>query len=122
VLVYLLGEPVKDATTESLLVVGTAALVGAADHARIGRVELRTGLTFGAAGAAGALGGTALNRLVGGRSILLAFALLLLVAAIAMLRHAPESPTRGSKRSFVRVAPVGLPRSPPTLPAAASTG
>jgi uncharacterized membrane protein YfcA len=30
VLVYLLGEPVKDATTESLLVVGTAALVGAA--------------------------------------------------------------------------------------------
>ena len=108
VLVYLLGEPVKDATTESLLVVGTAALVGAADHARIGRVELRTGLTFGAAGAAGARGGPALNRLVGGRSILLAFALLLLVAAIAMLRHAPESPTRGSKPSFVRVAPVGF--------------
>jgi uncharacterized protein len=43
VLVYLLGEPVKDATTESLLVVGTAALVGAADHARIGRVELQAG-------------------------------------------------------------------------------
>ena len=108
VLVYLLGEPVKDATTESLLVVGTAAPVGAADHAQIGRVELRTALTFGAAGAAGALGGTALNRLVGGRSILLAFALLLLVAAIAMLRHAPESPTRGSKPSFVRVAKEAL--------------
>jgi len=55
VLVYLLGEPVKDATTESLLVVGTAALFGAADHARIGRVEVRTGLIFGAAGAAGRL-------------------------------------------------------------------
>jgi uncharacterized membrane protein YfcA len=25
-----------------------------------------------------------------------------------MLRHAPESPTRGSKPSFVRVAPVGF--------------
>jgi hypothetical protein len=108
VLVYLLGEPVKDATTESLLVVGTAALVGAADHARIGRVEARTGLTFGAAGAAGAIVGTALNRLVGGRSILLAFAVLLLVAAVAMLRRRPESPMRGSQPSFVRVAPTGL--------------
>jgi hypothetical protein len=52
--------------------------------------------------------GTALNRLVGGRAILLAFAVLLLVAEVAMLRHAPESPTRGRKPSFVRVAPVGL--------------
>lgn len=108
VLVYLLGEPVKDATTESLLVVGAAALVGAADHARIGRVEVRTGLTFGAAGAAGAVVGTALNRLVGGRAILLAFAMLLLVAAVTMLRRGPESPTRDRKLSFVQVAPVGL--------------
>lgn len=108
VLVYLLGEPVKDATTESLLVVGTAALVGAADHARIDRVEVRMGLTFGAAGVAGAIAGTALNRLVGGRTILLAFAVLLLVAAVAMLRRAPESPTPGRKPSFVRVAPVGF--------------
>ncbi len=30
VLVYVLGQPVKAATTESLLIVGTAALVGAA--------------------------------------------------------------------------------------------
>jgi uncharacterized protein len=107
VLVYLLGEPVKDATTESLLVVGTAALFGAADHARIGGVEL-TGLTFGAAGAGGAIAGTALNRLVGGRAILLAFAALLLAAAVAMLRRGPESPARGRKPSFVRVAPAGL--------------
>jgi uncharacterized protein len=108
VLIYLLGEPVKDATTESLLVVGTAALVGAADHARIGRVEVRTGLTFGAAGVAGAIVGTALNRLVGGRVILLGFAVLLLVAAVAMLRRAPESPPRDRKPSFVHVAPLGL--------------
>lgn len=31
VLVYVVGEPVKAATTESLLVVGAAALVGAVD-------------------------------------------------------------------------------------------
>jgi hypothetical protein len=43
VLVYVLGQPVKAATTESLLIVGTAALVGAAAYARSGRVQIRTG-------------------------------------------------------------------------------
>jgi uncharacterized protein len=61
VLVYVLAQPVKEATTESLLVVGTAALVSAADHARIGRLQMRTALAFGAAGAIGAVAGTALN-------------------------------------------------------------
>jgi len=85
VLVYVLDQPVKEATTESLLVVGTAALVDAVDHARIRRVQMRTALAFGAAGAIGAVGGTALNRLISGRALLLAFALLLLAAAVAML-------------------------------------
>jgi uncharacterized protein len=66
VLVYVLDQPVKDATTESLLVVGTAALVGAVDHARIGRAQMGTAVAFGAAGAVGAVGGTALNRLISG--------------------------------------------------------
>jgi hypothetical protein len=61
VLVYLLDQPVKEATTESLLVVGTAALVGAVDHARIGRMQMRTALAFGSSGAVGAIAGTALK-------------------------------------------------------------
>jgi uncharacterized membrane protein YfcA len=61
VLVYVLGEPVKTATTESLLVVGIAALVGAAGYVRSGRVQVETALAFGAAGAAGSIGGTALT-------------------------------------------------------------
>jgi uncharacterized membrane protein YfcA len=108
VLVYVLGQPVKAATTESLLIVGTAALVGAAAYARSGRVQIRTGLAFGAAGAAGAIAGTALNRLVSGRALLLAFALLLLAAAAAMLRRRPDLPEPGGKLSFVRVAPAGV--------------
>jgi uncharacterized membrane protein YfcA len=87
VLVYVLDQPVHDATTESLFVVGAAALVGAADHARVGNVRIKTALAFGLAGAAGAVGGSALNRLVGGRIILLAFAALLLLAAWAMQRR-----------------------------------
>src|SRR6266704_577862 len=47
VLVYVLGQPVKAATTESLLIVGTAALVGAADYARSGRVQDRARLRRG---------------------------------------------------------------------------
>lgn len=108
VLVYVLGQPVKAATTESLLIIGTAALVGAAAYARSGRVQIRTGLAFGAAGAAGAIAGTALNRLVSDRALLLAFVPLLLAAAAAMLRRPPDLPEPGRKLSLVRVAPTGL--------------
>jgi uncharacterized membrane protein YfcA len=87
VLVYVLGQPVHAATTESLLVVGSAALVGAADHTRVGNVRIKTALAFGLAGSAGAIGGSALNRLVGGPIILLGFAALLLLAAYAMQRR-----------------------------------
>jgi uncharacterized protein len=107
VLVYVLGEPVKTATTESLLVVGVAALVGAIREVRTGRVQVETALAFGAAGAAGSIAGTALNRLVGGPALLLAFAALLLAAAAAMVRRRP-APSSRAARSLARVAPVGL--------------
>jgi uncharacterized membrane protein YfcA len=112
VLVYALGEPVKMATTESLLIVGATALLGSVDHARAGRVRVRTALAFGLAGAAGSVGGTALNRIVGSRSLLIAFAVLLLVAAAAMLRGRgepgrPEIEPRG-RGLWLRIVPAGL--------------
>jgi hypothetical protein len=107
VLVYVLGEPVKAATTESLLVVGAAALVGAADYARVGRVQVKTALAFGAAGVGGSLAGTAFNRLVSARTLLLAFALLLLATAAAMLRRRPDRPQCLVRRSLARVVPAG---------------
>ncbi len=112
VLVYVLGEPVKTATTESLVIVGTTALLGAADHARAGGVRVRTALAFGLAGATGSLAGTALNRAVPSRSILLAFAVLLLVAAGAMVRGRGE-PGRAEieprgRALWLRIVPLGL--------------
>jgi uncharacterized protein len=89
VLVYVLGEPVKDATTESLLIVGITALAGAVAAARARRMHWGIGLAFAGAGAVGSLGGTALNRVVEARAILFGFALLLLAAAFAMLRGRP---------------------------------
>jgi uncharacterized protein len=94
VLVYVLGEPVKDATTESLLIVGVTALAGAFAAARARRVCWRVGLAFAGAGAFGSLGGTALNRVVDARALLLGFALLLLAAAFAMLRGRTSSASR----------------------------
>ncbi len=89
-LVYVLGEPVKRATTESLLIVSITALVGMLAATRTDRVRWRLGLVFGAAAAPAAIGGTALNRLVGDRLLLLGFGLLLLVAAFAVVRGRAE--------------------------------
>lgn len=86
VLIYVLGEPVKEATTASLAIVGVTALVGAADHALNGRVLGRVALLFGAGGAIGALAGTFLNRLLDARLLLLSFAFIMLVSAYVMLR------------------------------------
>lgn len=112
VLVYVLGEPVKAATTESLVIVGSTALLASLAHLRAGRVRLRTAVAFGAAGVAGSLGGTALNRLVPSRSILLAFAVLLVVAAAAMVRGRGEPRRReiraGGRGLWLRVVPAGL--------------
>lgn len=112
VLVYVLGEPVKAATTESLLIVGTTALLGSLDHARAGRVRWRVALAFGVPGAVGSLGGTALNRLVGSRLLLLAFAVLLVLAAAAMVRgrgepRRAETAPRGTGL-WLRIVPAGL--------------
>jgi uncharacterized membrane protein YfcA len=112
VLVYVLGEPVKEATTASLAIVGTTALVGAADHARVGGVRGRIAAVFGLGGAGGAVAGTALNRLADAHVLLLAFAGVMLGSAYAMLRGRtvrPRAETPADVRTLaVRILPVGV--------------
>jgi hypothetical protein len=112
VLVYVVGQDVKEATTAALLIVGTTALAGAVEHARRGRVRVRTALPFAAAGAAGAVVGTALNRLSSPETILVLLALLLLAAAYGMVRRPAddgrsETPARG-RGLWLAVVPAGL--------------
>jgi uncharacterized membrane protein YfcA len=107
VLVYVLGEPVKRATTESLLIVGVTALAGALAAARAGRVRWRTGLAFAAVGAVASVGGTGLNRLAGSRSLLLAFGALLLVAAVATARGRPPASAGAPPLRPLRVGAAG---------------
>lgn len=84
-LVYALGETARSATTGSLVIVGITAAAAAVGHARAGRVRWRAGLAFGAAGVAASLAGTHLNARVRPGVLLVAFAVLMLIAAGAML-------------------------------------
>lgn len=91
ILVYVLHQDPKESIAASLFVVGTTALVSAITHARQGNVDYRRGLIFGAASMAGAFaGGQVAGRLPA--SVLLgAFAAMMLVTSIAMMRPRKES-------------------------------
>lgn len=106
-LVYVLGEPVRVATTESLLVVGAAAAAGAVAHARADHVRWGPGLAFGLAGVAASYAGTAVNGRVNANVLLLAFAALMAAAGMAMIMrrsapgiHAPEASPSPSSRTI----------------------
>jgi uncharacterized membrane protein YfcA len=98
VLVYVLGQDVKEATTASLLIVGATALVGALDHARGGRVRFRLALAIGAGAAVGALIGTVLQRLASPDAILFLFSFLLFAAAYATVRRRDQPHAERSLR------------------------
>ncbi|OII61239.1 hypothetical protein BJP40_06860 [Streptomyces sp. CC53] len=91
ILVYLAGQDSKEAIATSLFVVGVTSLVGLVQHARAGRVRWRTGLVFGAVSMVGAYGGGRLAEYVPGTVLLIAFALMMLATAAAMLRR-PRKP------------------------------
>jgi uncharacterized membrane protein YfcA len=96
-LAYVAGMDAKQAIATSLLVVGATSAVGAISHARAGRVQWRTGLVFGVAGMAGAYAGGLVAQFIPGTVLLIGFALIMIAAAVAMLRgrrndHAGEIP------------------------------
>ena len=85
-LAYVAGLDAKQAIATSLLVVGVTSAVGAVTHARAGRVRWRVAAVFGAAAMAGAYAGGRLAEFVPGNVLLIAFALIMIAAAVAMLR------------------------------------
>jgi uncharacterized protein len=86
-LVYAAGQDPKSATTTSLVLVTVTALIGIIPHWRAGRVRLAAGAVFGLAGVGGSLLGSAWNAAVDPDVLLLAFSILMLVAAHAMWRR-----------------------------------
>ncbi len=86
ILTYVAGLEAKVAIATSLFVVAVTSSVGAASHARAGRVRWRTGLMFGAGGMAGAHAGGRLAGYLPADLLLSLFAVMMAVSAIAMLR------------------------------------
>jgi uncharacterized protein len=84
-LVYLLGLTAQDATTSSVLIVGISSLAGVATRIRDRSVHWRTGLAFAAVGVPVAWLGSVLNHRVGEPVVLVTFAAVTVLAAVAML-------------------------------------
>ena len=100
VLVYAAGQDPKAATATSLLLVGSAALVGMVTHWRAGRVRVGVGTVFGLTGIGGSLAGSALNRHLDPNVLLLGFAGLVCVAAWRMLTGCPSCTRAGETRAL----------------------
>ncbi len=88
-IVFAMGIDPKTAVVMSLPIVGGAALVGAARHARMGNVDLPVAIPFGLSAMLGAYGGAWIGRFLEGRTQLMILAVVMFLAAISMLRRTP---------------------------------
>jgi uncharacterized membrane protein YfcA len=98
-LVYAAGQDPKSATTTSLVLVTITALIGIIPHWRAGHVRVAAGMVFGLAGIGGSLLGSVWNEAVDPDVLLLAFSMLMLVAAYAMWRRLQRQAVRPPVRS-----------------------
>jgi uncharacterized membrane protein YfcA len=81
--------------------------VGAFQHALSGRVRVRTAAVFGGAGIVGAFAGGRLDRFMPAGVLLTAFAVLMVVMALAMLRGRKELDVAAGPRPVARIALEG---------------
>ncbi|MGZ4609174.1 MAG: sulfite exporter TauE/SafE family protein [Actinomycetes bacterium] len=89
-LVYGAGQPLSSAIPTSLLVVGVSAAAAVVPRIRARQVQWRIAAVVGGSGVLAAFAGTAVNRALDPRVVLLGFSLVMLVAALRMLREQPE--------------------------------
>jgi len=105
---YVFGLEAKVAIASSLLVVGAASASAAAQHWRAGNVDARAVLLFGAAGMVGAYAGGRLATFFDGSLLLLMFALMMAITAVAMWRGRRAPPESAVQRAPGRLAAQGL--------------
>jgi uncharacterized membrane protein YfcA len=85
-LVFVAGLTQIDAEATSLLAIIPVALLGAWRQARYGNLRLGDGAVIGLLSVVGAVGGVALANLLSGRALRVLFALLVLSAAVQLVR------------------------------------
>lgn len=86
VLVYIAGVAPGSAVPMSMAIVGTTSLLAAFLHARRGNFHMKAALLLGMSGAVGAYFGSTGTHLVSSQTLMLIFAVLLLVVGIVMFR------------------------------------
>lgn len=85
VLVFLAEIPPREAVGLSLLIVGTAAVVGAVQRARAGELHLKAAGMFVISGMLGALAGSRFTSLVSPSVLLVSFAGIMIFVGVRML-------------------------------------
>jgi uncharacterized membrane protein YfcA len=94
-LVYLVGVPSPHfAIGTSAVAVAANAAISVVGHARAGNVRWPCAAVFAAAGVAGAFAGAQLGTRVDGQALLAAFAVLMVVVAVLMLRRRDDGVDR----------------------------
>lgn len=107
-LVYIVGVEPKVAIAMSLFVVGSTSIVGSTIHARARRVQWRVGGVFGVAAMAGAFNGGRIAHFVPATVLLVAFAVMMLVTAVAMFRKRAETLDSPRPVALVRMLILGI--------------
>jgi hypothetical protein len=86
ILKYVLGQEAHAAVASSLFVVGVTSLFALIPHARAGRIRWGTGLFFGASSMLGAFLAGKIAKLIPAGVLLVLFAIMMVITAVAMLR------------------------------------
>lgn len=110
ILIYAVSLPPKVAIATSLLIVAVTSAAALVPHARAGNVRWRTALVFGGTGMVGAYAGGRLAELVPAQLLLVGFAVLMLLTAIAMIKGRADAPSPQPTRPrgrFARIAVEG---------------
>ncbi len=92
ILLYVFKLPTREAIATSLLVVAATSAAALIPHARAGRVQWRTGALFGLTSMVGAYGAGRLASYIPPAVLLLAFGIMMLVTAAAMMRGRKPAP------------------------------
>ena len=87
-LVYLVGQTPQTAVTTSLAIVGANSLMGASFHRSQHTLNWKVALTFGGAGMLVAYLSAGLSKMMPGASLMIAFAILMLLVGGLMLKRA----------------------------------
>ena len=106
-LTYVAGLDAKHAIAMSLLVVGVTSSIGAIPHARAGRVRWPVAAVFGVAAMSGAYAGGRLARFIPGTVLLVAFAIVMIVAGVAMLRARKDTGSADRPLPVLKILSLG---------------